>query len=235
MEILPRLHRIPKVTANVYALIAPEGITLIDAGLPRSAGKILRYLEEIGESPERVRNVLITHADADHYGGLHALLEACPQAQVYASAIEAEAIRAGKQSRPLKVGVAGRLLFRLVNALYPLHPATVHRTLRDGDALPILGGILVLETPGHTPGHLSYFLAEGGILFGGDSVRVSRGSVVISQGMNTWDEAQAQKSVEKQAKLHPRLLCAGHGEVLHDAASNLEAALTQVANQDTNR
>jgi len=53
VEIIPNVHLIPNIVANPYLLIDPDGLTLIDAGLPGSQRKILRYLagrELIGRS-----------------------------------------------------------------------------------------------------------------------------------------------------------------------------------------
>ncbi len=42
--------------------------------------------------------------------------------------------------------------------------------LKDGQTLPVLGGLRVVETPGHTPGHISLFAPAVGMLFCGDSM-----------------------------------------------------------------
>jgi glyoxylase-like metal-dependent hydrolase (beta-lactamase superfamily II) len=221
MEILPNLHLVPNVTANSYLAIDPDGLTLIDAGLPGSGRKILGYIESLGYKPGDLRRILITHADSDHVGGLAELVKA-NQARVYASAIEAEAIRLGCLSRPLKLKGIQKLLFSLVGLFYKVSPAQVDETLADGQYLPVLGGLRVVFTPGHTPGHVSFFAAEPGVLFCGDSLRCPEGQLQISQGWNTWDEAQALASAKAQVALGVRVVCAGHGPVVRNAEAQFQ-------------
>lgn len=88
----------------------------------------------------------------------------------------------------------------------------------EGQALPVLGGLQVVETPGHTPGHVSFFSPSAGILFAGDSMVSENTGLRPSRGFNTWDEARALESVRKQAALGAAIVCAGHGPVVTQAA-----------------
>ena len=56
---------------SAAAVVTPEGTIVIDAGPGISLLKFLRL-----ESARTVTHALITHADADHIGGLKALLDA---------------------------------------------------------------------------------------------------------------------------------------------------------------
>jgi len=44
MEIYPGVHQIPGIIANVYLIVDPNGLALIDVGLPRNEGRILKYI-----------------------------------------------------------------------------------------------------------------------------------------------------------------------------------------------
>jgi glyoxylase-like metal-dependent hydrolase (beta-lactamase superfamily II) len=222
MEILPSLHRVPGVIANVYLLVDPGGLTLIDAGLPRQGTKIVRYIASLGFAPEDLKSILITHSDSDHVGGLAALQVMTP-ARTFASAIEAEAIQAGRLSRPLKLHGWRKWLFEISMRFIKVDPGRVDEILSAGQQLPIWGGLRVLNTPGHTPGHLSFYAPEKGVLFPGDSLRCQPDEVIVSRGANTWDEALARRSALEQAALGARVVCAGHGPVLHDAAAQFAA------------
>ena len=94
----------------------------------------------------------------------------------------------------------------------------VDEVLKDGQVLPILGGLQVLDTPGHSPGHVSFFSASTGILFCGDSMVTDGDRILGSRPIYTWDAGLAQASVKKQAALGARILCSGHGPVIMDAA-----------------
>ena len=218
MEILPNVHLIPNIVANPYLLIDPDGLTLIDAGLPGSHRKILRYMSDSGYAPEDLKRILITHADFDHIGGL-AALKAATGARIFASPVEAQAMAEGHSSRPLKPRRrVTKLLFDLMTRLFKPASIQVDELLSDGQILPILGGLGVVETPGHTPGHISLFLPSSGVLFCGDSIVSGETGLRGSRGANNWDQAKSDESVRKQAALGAHILCSGHGPVVMDAA-----------------
>ena len=218
MEILPNVHLIPNIVANPYLLIDPDGLTLIDAGLPGSHRKILRYMSDLGYAPADLKRILITHADFDHIGGL-AALKAATGARIFASPVEAQAMAEGHSSRPLKPRRrVTKLLFDLMTRLFKPASIQVDELLSDGQILPILGGLGVVETPGHTPGHISLFLPSSGVLFCGDSIVSGETGLRGSRGANNWDQAKSDESVRKQAALGAHILCSGHGPVVMDAA-----------------
>ena len=216
MQIVPGVHVIPGAVVNVYLVVEADGLTLIDVGLRGSDKKVLRYMAGLGHAPGALRRIVITHADSDHVGGL-AALQAATGARVYASAIEAEAIAAGRMSRPLKMGGLLKLLMGIMERWFRADPATVDECVTDGQVLPVLGGLCVVETPGHTPGHVSYFLPSAGVLFVGDSLVSTGGRLRPSHGMNTWDEALALESARKQSALGVRIVCPAHGPVVRNA------------------
>jgi glyoxylase-like metal-dependent hydrolase (beta-lactamase superfamily II) len=217
MEILPNIHLVPNVIANPYLLIDPNGLTLIDAGLPGSHRKILRSLSSLGYGPKDLTRILVTHADFDHVGGL-AALKAATAARVFASPFEAQAIAEGHASRPLKPrSKVTRLIYDLMTGLFKPARVQVDEFLTEGQILPVLGGLQVVETFGHTPGHVSFFLPSAGVLFCGDSIVSDQDGLRGSRGANTWDQARAELSVRKQAALDVRTLCSGHGPVVLDA------------------
>jgi len=218
MEIIPNVHLIPNTVANPYLLIDPDGLTLIDAGLPGSHKKILRYLASLGYAPGDLKRILITHADFDHVGGL-APLKAATGARVFASSVEAQAMAEGHASRPVKPrSVITRLLFGLMASLFKPASIQVDVLLSDGQTLPVLGGLRVIETLGHTPGHISLFAPSVGILFCGDSIVSGEDGLRGSSGANNWDQTKSDESVRKQAALGARILCSGHGPVVMDLA-----------------
>ncbi len=215
MEIVPSVHVIPGNIVNEYLIVEPEGLTLIDTGMPRGEKKIINYIEGLGRSPGDLRRIIITHADGDHVGSL-AALKAATGARVYASAPEAQAIAAGRSSRPLNVHGVQAMLVSLFSPLLKARPTDVDEVLADQQMLPILGGLCVIETPGHTPGHISLFANKPGILFVGDSLVSANDGLRGSSGANTWDQVRADESVRRQAALGARIVCPGHGSIVRD-------------------
>lgn len=213
MKIIDHVYLVPRMIGNAYLIAEPEGLTLIDAGLPRSEKRTLRYISDLGRAAADLQRIVITHADSDHVGGL-AALKAASGARVYASPIEAEAMAAGRLSREMKLTGLRRVLFALVHRLFAARPVTADERVKDGQVLPVLGGLRVIATPGHTPGHISLFAPSVGVLFTGDSIISQGGTLHCSRGANTWDEAQAAESMRLQAALGARIICPGHGPVV---------------------
>ena len=217
MEIIPNVHLIPNIVANPYLIIDPDGLTLIDAGLPGNHKKILKYISDLGHTPTDLKRIIITHADIDHIGSLSALKKASG-AQILTSKIEAEAMAQGKSSRQIQSGmVLRKVLMGIMLHFMPPIAVETDVILNEGQILPVLGGLRVVETPGHTPGHISLFSPSTGILFTGDSIVTREGELVRSVKANTWDEAKADESARKQAALGAQIVCPGHGAVVKEA------------------
>ncbi len=217
MEIIPNVHLIPGIIANPYLIIDPDGLTLIDTGLPGSDKKILNYIAGMGRSPTDLKRIIITHSDMDHIGGLYPLKKSTG-ARTYASDIEAKAIASGIPSRPIKSALTmRRVLMSIVRLWMKPRPMQVDEILKDGQVLPVLGGLRVVETVGHTPGHISLFASKSSVLFPGDSMVSDDKGLHGSRSAVTWDTVKANESVRKQAALGARIVCPGHGPVVTDA------------------
>jgi glyoxylase-like metal-dependent hydrolase (beta-lactamase superfamily II) len=219
LKIIDNVFLIDGVIANPYLIVDSDGLTLIDTGLPRSEKKILAFVAGLGKSPQDLKRIIITHADLDHVGGLTALHKACG-ARTFASEIEAEAIAAGKPSRDIKRSGFSfrRLMFSVLGPFMKPKPFRVDELLSDGQTLQILGGLQVLATPGHTPGHISLYAPGAGIIFCGDSMVSTKDGLHGSRPGLTWDDSQARESERKQAALGASIVCSGHGPVVMDAA-----------------
>jgi len=217
VEIITGVHRIPRVSSNTYLITAPEGLTLIDAGLPGSQRNILRYMRALGYSPTALQHIVITHADIDHFGGL-SRLKGATGARVYASAIEAKAMSEGRSSRRFRPrNPVRRFLMGTLGSLFKVAPAEVDIIVEEGYELPALGGLQVLSTSGHTPGHISLYSPSKSLLFTGDSIISPNGKLVRSLPDLTWDEKRADESARRQAALGARIVCSGHGAVVLNA------------------
>ena len=156
MKIADNIFLVPGVVANPYILVDSDGLTVIDTGLPGSQKKILAYITSLGKTARDVKRILLTHSDLDHVGGL-AALQKLTGARTYASQVEANAIAAGRASRQINPsGISlRRVMFSLLRPFMKASPFQVDEILVDGQVLPVLGGLRVIETKGHTPGHIS--------------------------------------------------------------------------------
>jgi glyoxylase-like metal-dependent hydrolase (beta-lactamase superfamily II) len=218
MKIISNIHVIPNVQANSYLILEPDGLTIIDTGMPFSEKQSLKYIVSLGCSTNEIKRILITHADLDHYGCLAALKEASG-ARTYASQPEAEAMARGGSSRPVNrdIGRFQSFVIRLMGKYLKPTPIQVDEVLTEGQILPVLGGLQVVETPGHSPGHLSFYAPSVHVLFCGDSMKSNDKGLRASRSRNNWDQTLAEVSVRKQAALGAQIVCPGHGPVIKEA------------------
>jgi glyoxylase-like metal-dependent hydrolase (beta-lactamase superfamily II) len=159
MEIAPGVHAVRLL--NVYSfLISEPEMTLIDAGLIGSRRRVERYVSRLGRSISELTRIVCTHAHPDHIGGVR---EMAGQRDV--EVLMHPADLAGLRVT-LRDAVANRNRGQLI-AYFTRHPGEA-TPIEDGHLLPILGGLQVIHTPGHTPGSLSFYTE--GMLFSGDTL-----------------------------------------------------------------
>ena len=219
MKVIDNVYVVSGVTANSYILVEPDGLTIIDTGLPYSEKTILKYITSKGWAAQDIKRILITHADLDHYGCLAALQKESG-ARTFASRVEAEAIAEGQSSRPIDRNgnnTLQRLLIVFFSRIMKATPFQIDEILAEGQTLPVLGGLQVVETPGHSPNHISFFAPSVRVLFCGDSMKSDDKRLYTSRSRNNWDQDMAKASVRKQAGLGAQIVCPGHGPVVRDA------------------
>lgn len=185
---------------NVYLV----GDILIDAGGRFDTRRVLRALEGRPVSAHA-----LTHAHFDHTGGSLGVCRALG-IPLWCGSGDREAVESGDWSLvlPKPSGLLGKIHRALGRAAGP-----VARVLKEGDEV---GGFAVVETPGHTPGHLAYWREDDGVLILGD-VAFHRNPLTLRSGLTepfpwaTWDPAQNRDSARKLAALNPLTVCFGHG------------------------
>ena len=136
-----------------------------------------------------------------------------------AKRIEADAIASGHPSRQIKSSGFSmmRLVFSLFRPFMKAAPFQVDEILTADLVMPVLGGLHVVDTAGHTPGHVSLFAPAAGILFSGDSLVTDENGIHGSRPGLTWDDAKARQAEQKQVALGAYIVCPGHGPVVFDA------------------
>jgi glyoxylase-like metal-dependent hydrolase (beta-lactamase superfamily II) len=224
-----RLYQIAFPVGHVYLWCDPDGLTLVDAGLPGVAPRVAKVVAALGWDRRDVRRLLLTHAHVDHTGAA-ADIAAWGDVIVSAHRDDAQVIR-GEAVGPPPVLTAGweRQLHAEVHAGMPAvepPPVRVDRELRDGDVIELGGGVeaVAVAVPGHTPGSVAFHLPGPGVLFTGDTIaRAPDGTVML--GVFNADPPRAAASFDRQAELAPAIACFGHGAPLtEDAARTLAAA-----------
>jgi glyoxylase-like metal-dependent hydrolase (beta-lactamase superfamily II) len=205
------LGGLPPYAVNVYLM----GHVLVDAATRHAVRRILRQVRG-----HAVSALALTHAHPDHQGSCHAVCEALG-IPLWCGAADADAAEdPGLMLRRL----AGHWLTRTIGPRLagPAHP--VSRRLREGDEV---GGFTVLETPGHSAGHVSFWRAADRVLVLGDVLANFRPPVGL-RGLRepppyfSADPAENRRSARRIAVLGPALVCFGHGPPLDDTARFVE-------------
>lgn len=194
----------PRRTFNAYVM----GDVLLDARTRHATASILRQIRGLS-----LRAHVLTHAHIDHMGASHEICEAlnlpllCGEADV---AVAESGCRLGLADKPWPVRIEHRLLAG------PGH--SVSETLKEGDQI---AGFSVLETPGHSPGHLAFWREEDRVLVVGDVVfnkrpSTGRAGLLLAPAMMTPDPETNLASARRLSALEPEVICFGHGPPLRD-------------------
>lgn len=222
MRVFPDIHLVDGVRCNVYIIIEPDGLTIVDAGMPGAEKRILAALQSLDRSPRDVRHILLTHQHVDHIGGLASLV-AATGAETWAHPGDTPAIE-GRAPREAPRGPLG-MVFR--TAFFSrLRPAAISHTVGERATVPVLsgeGGLQVIETPGHTMGHISFYLPARKLLLAGDAVRTQRGRILPPPAMVSYDMPLALQSVRKLAAMDIEACLPGHGTPVTEGAKALLA------------
>lgn len=171
---------------NVYVVQTADGLVLVDGGwaIPAARDQLVASLAEVGAELGDVRRFLVTHVHRDHYtnavavrrevgasvalgAGDRPTLEMLNRPDRSPLSTQVERLRrlgAPDLADSVAASVAG-------HRPDPEHWEMPDVWLSDGE-LPLPGGrtLAVVETPGHTAGHVVFHDEAAGLLFAGDHV-----------------------------------------------------------------
>lgn len=224
-EVLPDLYCYTIQIVNICLVGHPESndFVLVDAGMPKSANEIIAVTEERFGGGSRPQAIILTHGHFDHVGALIDLVEHW-NVPVYAHELELPFLT-GKMSYPEPdPSVEGGLIAKM-SPFFPNEPINLGENVFplpvDG-SVPQMSGFHWIHTPGHSPGHTSFFRKSDRALITGDAfVTVKQDSLykVLTQKQEingppryftpNWQDAW--NSVKKLAALKPSVTVTGHG------------------------
>ncbi len=205
---------------NCYLVQEDDGLTLVDSTMSSPADDVAALVEQLGQE---VRRVALTHAHADHVGGVAGVRQRFPGVEVFISERDAPVL-------------AGDRSLRTDEAQTPIKGYFVKvdwkpdRLLKPGDRI---GSLEVVASPGHTPGHVAFLDVRDRSLIAGDAFQ-TRGGFAVSgvlrplfpfPAMATWSKQTALASAVTLRALRPSLLAVGHGDPLREPASAMDRAI----------
>lgn len=213
------LYQIRLPGVNAFLLDSnSDGLVLIDTGVPGSTDKIAKAVRVLGCDLTDIRHILVTHCHSDHTGSL-AELKVETGARVYMHQAAARLVETGNVMQRLlpAPGLISKILYRTVLSSLPktVEPATADELVGDGDEIPIAGGISVIHTPGHTPGHVVFLARDWSAAFLGDAAM----NILGLRLMFTYEHLrQGVMSLTKLCDYDFDLACFGHGDPIRRKA-----------------
>ncbi len=238
-ELTPGVARLKTLIANIY-LVGDPGApwVLVDTGTPGNAARIRKAAAERFGPEARPSAILLTHGHWDHAGSARELAEGW-DVPIYAHRLERPFL-SGKATYPPKDPLAGGA-FAFLCRFFPGGTTDVGDRLADlpdGGEVPGLIGWRWHFTPGHAPGHVSFFQRYESILLAGDAcvtmdldsamgILTEEPRISRPPASYTYDWDQAHASVELLADLRPKVIGTGHGEPMSGAG--VAEGLTELA------
>jgi glyoxylase-like metal-dependent hydrolase (beta-lactamase superfamily II) len=222
-QVAPNVHAIQLLRVKVHAIVEDDGVSLIDTGYAGSLPRLTKALAGLDRTVSQVRRVICTHGHPDHAGGARALADLGVEILIHpADAANLDVSLGSALRHPSR----GRFFAAMTPAL------TTFTALADGDVLPILGGLEVIHTPGHTPGSVCLYARQRGLLFVGDVLQRRFGRISAASSLYSDDPATARSSVQRLAGLDVKTLIFSHFPPLVDEPTAVLAKLArQVSEQ----
>jgi len=210
---------------HVYLIDGGSELALVDVGAGMGAEGIIENVKRDGFDPARIRHLILTHGHGDHAGGAARMRSLLGEPATYVSGAIADSLRIGDE-KAMSIDVAKQAGIYPLD--YRLNPFTVDHELEEGATIEI--GALqlsVLDTPGHSDGHVSLLMEEDGrrTLFAGDVIFF--GGKVLLQNIHDCRLDALIGSLRKLRQLEVSALFPGHLTLsLRDGQRHIERANT---------
>lgn len=218
MKLAPNLHRLGNDLVACYLVETPDGITLIDAGLPGHWRDLQHELRSLGRSVEDIRGLVLTHGDSDHIGFAERLRRD-HGVPVFVHAADAVRTRTGEKPKtalgPMRIGpMLGFFGYSVGKNGLRTHYVKEVVEIGDGDVLDLPGSPVIIGMPGHSPGSVAVHVPVADAVFVGDALttrHVLTGRVGPQPAPFTDDPAEALASLDRIAGLKASWVLPGHG------------------------
>jgi glyoxylase-like metal-dependent hydrolase (beta-lactamase superfamily II) len=203
-----------------YGVRVDDGVVLIDAGMSSTGADVDALLRAMQMPGDSIRALLLTHWHNDHAAGASAIRQRCGCSVLYHQAETPWLTRTyahgglrGWLAKHIPEWGIGVLFIGLLGEAVP-QAVEATEFLVDGQ---IVHDFEVIETPGHTPGHLSFYYAREKALFAGDALAVIGEQVRFMARPVTANLEQARRSMNKILAREINALCPGHRHPLTES------------------
>jgi glyoxylase-like metal-dependent hydrolase (beta-lactamase superfamily II) len=222
------------ILSTIHPVIVSDDqeMVLFDCGHKGAIDQLNDKAFSAGFDLNRLSKVIITHHDHDHMGSLADLKRQYPWVKVYASAIEADYICGKVKSVRLKQAEEQIKILeddqkehaqKRIGMLRLIEPVEVDGILEDGDVIDVCGGIEVVATPGHLPGHISLYLHDFKTMIAGDALIVADGKLYRANPRFTLDKDEAYTSARRFINFAiDTLICYHGGPISENIKESLE-------------
>lgn len=236
MKLGPHLHRVGNDIVACYLIDTPEGITLVDAGLPGHWRDLQAELDAVGKTTADIKGLVLTHGDSDHIGFAERL-RAEAGVPVYVHADDAVRARTGEKpktgSEKMKLGATiGFFAYAIrKNGVRTRYLGEVTE-VGDGDVLDLPGSPRVISMPGHSPGSVAVHVPTADAVCVGDALtsrHVLTGRTGPGPAPFTDDPAQALASLDRIADLEASWVLPGHGAPIQASPAEVCEAVREAA------
>jgi glyoxylase-like metal-dependent hydrolase (beta-lactamase superfamily II) len=185
-----------------------DNVILVDAGIPSNLEMIKKQMEAAGVPFARLTKIVATQQDIDHVAGIKGILGENPEVRVLAHEEDKPYIQGEKKVKRLNSKFMDRIKdlpkeeqLKIVD-MFENSSVKVNSTLSDGEVLPYCGGITVIHTPGHTPGHICLYHQMSKTLIAGDAMNILDGLLVgPNKDPMSEDEVNANNAINSLKKL----------------------------------
>ncbi|MDP4086294.1 MAG: MBL fold metallo-hydrolase [Bacillota bacterium] len=211
-----------------------EKVILVDTGFPGQLSKIREAIENEGVAFYDLGMVILTHQDIDHVGNTSSIIkEIQNNVKVFTHKEEKPFIDGEK--KPIKLAQFEAKLdylpenmkeiYSKLKAGFESSKVNVDYTMTDGEELPYCGGILVIYTPGHTPGHISLYLKRYKTLIAGDLLQIHNGKLILAPESTNFDMNLTKMSLKKLLNYDIETVICYHGGIYKDDTNKRIAEL----------
>jgi glyoxylase-like metal-dependent hydrolase (beta-lactamase superfamily II) len=231
-EIARGVAVVPTLIANAYLVGDRAAWVLVDTCTPGNEQRIRRAAEQRFGRGACPCAIVLTHGHFDHAGSAGPLADAWG-VPIYAHSRELTYLTGESHYPPMNLAPPG--FFTRLARFFPTRTVNLGprvAALPPSRTIPGLADWETIETPGHTPGHVSFFRRSDRFLMAGDAVTTmnldsfwgtvaKRRQVCRPPVPATIDWKDARRSVQLLAALAPAWIAAGHGAPMNDVSGEL--------------